>query len=401
MGWTTRRTNVSRTGSTRSCASWAAPRASVRSPRSPPGASRPSAPIGRASSRRWSCSTTPSSCTTCCGGSWPSRRSARAASRRLLCRTESDTRSRHVPTERPPDRLLFMGAGGRKNAPRVVRRFREDDEVSGGIRRRGFVDDAGKFPEAPRARSGNSVGDPLRGIFPRRFMGSPNCSPVSSIQDVLARRVHHMMRSIVESSLKVRFLVVVACTWLALSGGGVMAQEKKIEDFNPKSFDGRSTTIDNEWFPLKPGTRLVYAGTTIEDDGKAVPRRLVSIVTDLTKVIGGVRTVIVWDVDYKDGQLSETEIAFFAQDNDGNVWLLGEYPEEWEGGKFLKAPVWLHGREEARAGIAMQAKPQLGTPSYAQGWGPAVKWTDRATVDQMGQKTCVRTGCYDDVLVIA
>src|SRR5256885_7684601 len=127
----------------------------------------------------------------------------------------------------------------------------------------------------------------------------------------------------------------------------------------------------HEWFPLKPGTRLVYAGTTIEDDGKAVPRRLVSIVTDLTKVIGGVRTVVVWDVDYKDGQLAETEIAFFAQDNDGNVWLLGEYPEEWEGGKFLKAPVWLHGREEARAGIAMKAKPQVGTPSYAQARGPA------------------------------
>ena len=210
-----------------------------------------------------------------------------------------------------------------------------------------------------------------------------------------------MMRSIGGSSLKVRFLVLVACTWLALSGGGVMAQEKKVEDFNPKSFDGRSATIDNEWFPLKPGTRLVYAGTTIEDDGKPLPRRLVSIVTDLTKVIGGVRTVVVWDVDHKDGQLAETEIAFFAQDNDGNVWLLGEYPEEWEGGKFLKAPVWLHGREEARAGIAMQAKPQLGTPSYAQGWGPAVKWTDRATVDQMGQKTCVRKGCYEDVLVIA
>lgn len=202
------------------------------------------------------------------------------------------------------------------------------------------------------------------------------------------------------SSPKICFLVLVACAWLALSGGVVMAQEK-LEDFNPKSFDGRSTTIDNEWFPLKPGTRLVYTGTTIEDDGKPVPRRLVSIVTDLTKVIDGVRTVVVWDVDYKDGRLAETEIAFFAQDNDGNVWLVGEYPEEWEGGKYLKSPAWLHGREGARAGIAMKAKPQVGAPSYAQGWGPAVRWTDRATVDQMGQKTCVRKGCYEDVMVIA
>ena len=204
-----------------------------------------------------------------------------------------------------------------------------------------------------------------------------------------------MMRWIIGSSL--RLCLLAAFTGLGLSPGVVLA----VEDFNPKSFDGRSTKIDNEWFPLKPGTRLVYTGTTIEDDGKPMPRRLVSIVTDLTKVIDGVRTVVVWDVDYKDGRLAETEIAFFAQDNDGNVWLLGEYPEEWEAGKFVKAPAWLHGREDARAGIAMKAKPVVGAPSYAQGWGPAVKWTDRATVDQMGQKTCVRNGCYDDVLVIA
>jgi len=49
----------------------------------------------------------------------------------------------------------------------------------------------------------------------------------------------------------------------------------------------------------------------------------------------------------------------------------------------------------------MQARPQVGTPSYAQGWGPAVDWTDRGQVDQMGQKTCVPVACYDEVLVIA
>jgi hypothetical protein len=210
-----------------------------------------------------------------------------------------------------------------------------------------------------------------------------------------------MTRSIVGPSRKVRLLILVTCTWLALSSGVLMAQSKKFEDFNPKSFDGRSTTIDNEWSPLKPGTRFVYEGTTIEDDGKAVPRRVVFIVTDLTKVIDGVRTVVVWDVDYKAGKLAETEITFFAQDNDGNVWRLGEYPEEWERGKFAKAPAWIHGREEARAGIAMTAKPGRGTPSYSQGWGPAVRFADRAVVDQVGQKTCVRTGCYEDVLVVA
>ncbi len=176
--------------------------------------------------------------------------------------------------------------------------------------------------------------------------------------------------------------------------------EKKFEDFDPKSF-GNSANIDNAWMPLKPGTRYTYEGTTVEDDGTVVPHKVVINVTDMTKMIGGVRSVVTWDLDYSDGELVEAELAFFAQDNDGNVWRMGEYPEEYEEGKFLAAPTWIHGYEEARAGIMMQGKPQVGTPSYAQGWGPAVDWTDRGQVDQMGVETTVPAGKYKDVLVIA
>jgi len=161
------------------------------------------------------------------------------------------------------------------------------------------------------------------------------------------------------------------------------------------------TTIDNMWMPLQPGTRFVYEGKTVEDDGTEVPHRIVINVTDLTKVIAGVRTVVTWDLDYSDGQLVEAELAFFAQDNDGTVWRVGEYPEEYEDGKVIDSPTWIHGFEAARAGIMMPASPQLNTPSYPEGWGPAVDWTDRGQVDQMGQQTCVPVSCYEDVLVIA
>jgi hypothetical protein len=176
--------------------------------------------------------------------------------------------------------------------------------------------------------------------------------------------------------------------------------ESQLPAFDAGSFV-RPTQIDNAFMPLTPGTRLVYEGTTIEDDGTAVPHRVVINVTDLTKVIGGVRSVVTWDLDYSDGELVEAELAFFAQDSAGTVWRMGEYPEEYEGGKFLTAPAWIHGFEDAQAGIMMQASPQTGTPSYAQGWGPAVGWTDRGQVDQVGQQTCVKAGCYDDVLIVA
>ena len=202
-------------------------------------------------------------------------------------------------------------------------------------------------------------------------------------------------------------LAIVLCVGLFVRCAGAQdsrtaAQQpaQNLENFDTGSF-GRSTQIDNAWVPLKPGTRLVYEGTTIEDDGTAVPHRFVINVTDLTKLIGGVRTLITWDLDYSDGELVEAELAFFAQDTNGTVWRMGEYPEEYDGGRFVAAPAWIHGLEDARAGIEMHGAPQLGTPSYAQGWGPAVNWTDRGQVDQMGQKTCVPAGCYEDVLVIA
>ena len=179
------------------------------------------------------------------------------------------------------------------------------------------------------------------------------------------------------------------------------AQVAKSDQAFDASRFAQSIPIVNEWMPLKPGTRFVYEGTTIEDDGTAVPHRVVITVTDLTKVIGGVRAAVTWDLDYSDGELVEAELAFFAQDTSGTVWRMGEYPEEYEEGKFVAARPWIHGFEDARAGIMMPAKPQVGTPSYAQGWGPAVEWTDRGQVDQVDQKTCVRVRCYDDVLVIA
>ena len=209
------------------------------------------------------------------------------------------------------------------------------------------------------------------------------------------------------ASKAVASLGVVLWSASAFIGCGAQDTKTAATSATPQleAFDaGRFATpnqIDNVWMPLKPGMRYVYEGTTIEDDGSSVPHRVEIHVTDLTKVIAGVRTLVTWDLDFSDNQLVEAELAFFAQDSTGTVWRVGEYPEEYDEGRFIAAPAWIHGFQDARAGIMMQAQPQLGTPSYAQGWGPAVNWTDRGQVDQLGQRTCVKAGCYDDVLIVA
>jgi hypothetical protein len=139
--------------------------------------------------------------------------------------------------------------------------------------------------------------------------------------------------------------LLVALVFLVLSTIVAAAQEddtseKEWEDFDSSNFDDNSFNIDNPWMPLKQGTRFVYEGTTVEDE-ISVPHRVVINVTDLTKVIDGVRSRITWDLDYSNGELVEAELAFFAQDKEGNIWRTGEYPEEYEGGEVVDAPCWI------------------------------------------------------------
>lgn len=174
--------------------------------------------------------------------------------------------------------------------------------------------------------------------------------------------------------------------------------ELALPDFSQAKFD-QPTNINHKWFPLTPGTRYVFNGTT-EEGGKTFPHSIIYTVTDLTKEIAGVKTVVVYILDYSDSQLVEAEIAFYAQDNDGNIWFLGEYPEVYENGQLTEAPCWIHGFKGAKAGIVMKADPQPGMLSYAQGWGPAVNWNDRGRVIDVGQTVCIKETCYEDVLVI-
>jgi hypothetical protein len=180
----------------------------------------------------------------------------------------------------------------------------------------------------------------------------------------------------------------------ARSASEAPAGEITAKDFDPRDF-GRSERIDNAWLPYRPGTELVFAGSS--NDGA---KRQVFTVTDLVKVVGGVRSLVIWDRDYTDGELVEAELAFFAQDDAGNVWHTGEYPEEYENGKVVKTAAWLAGLDGATAGIEMKARPRLGAPSYAQGFAPPpVSWNDRAEVYRTGLRTCVPYRCYANVLV--
>jgi hypothetical protein len=168
------------------------------------------------------------------------------------------------------------------------------------------------------------------------------------------------------------------------------------KDFDHRKF-ANPLQVDNRWWPLQPGAEMVYEGTAIDGDQR-IRRRVVVTVSDLVKVVDGVPAVVLWERDYNNDELVEAELAFYAQDDDGNVWHLGQYPEEYEDGELVGAPAWITGQQGAKAGLAMLANPTPG-PTYSQGYGPAVDYLDRARVYKLGQETCIALGCYEDVLV--
>ncbi len=175
--------------------------------------------------------------------------------------------------------------------------------------------------------------------------------------------------------------------------------EHEIEPFDPTDFSDPAS-VTNTWLPLTPGTRWIYEGiATIE--GTVLTRRVVLVITDMTKVISGINTVVGYETDFTNGVLTESELAFWAQDDGGTVWRIGEYPEVYEEGQLIETPVWMHGYEDAAAGISMRPDPEPWTPSYAQGWGPEVGWNDRGRVFEVGSETCVPFDCYTDVQIIA
>jgi hypothetical protein len=147
--------------------------------------------------------------------------------------------------------------------------------------------------------------------------------------------------------------------------------------------------------------QFLLDGVVVSSDGKKHPHRIETTVTALTKMIDGVNTLVIFERDYHDGRMAESELAFVAQDNHRSVWNMGEYPEIYDGGNLLGAPAaWLSGVAGARAGVEMPGSPRVGDPPFAEGIAPDVNFKDCGTVFRTGQRVCVRGQCRDGVLVI-
>jgi hypothetical protein len=207
---------------------------------------------------------------------------------------------------------------------------------------------------------------------------------------------HHLLLSTSVIALAVLVPAGTASAGDGSATSGPAGSCQPLLPFRPGDFHD-PTRIDSRYLPMVPGTQSVYEGQTSEGS-----HAVVFTVTDLVKIVDGVTTRVVLDVDQEDGAVDEAELAFFAQDDDGNVWNLGEYPEEFENDEFAGAPdVWIGGLRGARPGVHMPARREAAEGvQYLQGRAPAIEFLDCATIADDDGRLTVPAGHFTDVLTI-
>ena len=150
--------------------------------------------------------------------------------------------------------------------------------------------------------------------------------------------------------------------------------------------------IDNQYFPLTPGTTFIYEG---QEEGSTQKTEV--YVSHKTKKMLGVTCIEVSDNVSLGGTLAEATLDWYAQDRDGNVWYFGEDSKEYENGQVVStAGSWEAGVHGAKPGIVMEADPKVGD-SYRQEYykGEA---EDMADVLSLNESTTVLYGSFNNCL---
>ncbi len=147
-----------------------------------------------------------------------------------------------------------------------------------------------------------------------------------------------------------------------LDACGLLGEGRYDPDFDPKLFDDDFThlTKPNRYFPLKIGNRWEYKSAQESDTLE---------ILDQTKLIDGVRCLVVRDQVSRDGVVVEDTNDWFAQAKDGNVWYCGEEVKDYRtfNGDQPELPELVSidgsfkaGRDGDKPGIIFLAAPKPG-----------------------------------------
>lgn len=156
--------------------------------------------------------------------------------------------------------------------------------------------------------------------------------------------------------------------------------------------DELSPEITNPYFPAPVGATWVFEATT----GEGVERIEVEVEA-ATRDVWGASARVVRDTEFLDGEMIEDTWDWFAQDEAGHVWYLGEDTAEYEDGEVVsREGAWESGVNGALPGVIMLADPQVGD-EYRQEFfeGEA---EDYGEVISLDESVAVPAGSWTDCL---
>ena len=200
----------------------------------------------------------------------------------------------------------------------------------------------------------------------------------------------------------------MGCFVLVLCSAAAAASTPLQPHFSIANFNA-PLVVDNPWWPLQPGTRTVFHGL---EDGECQVTEVV-VAKDAKRDFHGAyaglaaRVVVdrVWAdplCDGRHGVLLEDTLDWYAQDNGGNVWYVGESTVEYlydDAGHRIGSSTegsWEAGRDGAQAGIVMFRHPVLGQ-FYRQEYF-AGEAEDEARNERVGIRFETRLGRFHDCL---
>jgi hypothetical protein len=178
---------------------------------------------------------------------------------------------------------------------------------------------------------------------------------------------------------------IVAAASLAACGdsddgpSGGLPQGSERVTLDPADF---TTKIDNPYWPMAVGNTWVYRET---DTGGGRQKTVVRVTDKTKKIANGITARVIRDTVTERGVPVEVTDDWYAQDDRGNIWYLGEDTTDYRDGKAVgHAGSFEAGVDGAQAGIAMPADPKPGL-AYRQEYyrGEA---EDRGVVVTVGEE---------------
>ena len=194
--------------------------------------------------------------------------------------------------------------------------------------------------------------------------------------------------------LVISLLLTAGCTSSADEG-----PEPTRVEFDPANFID-PTLSTNPYHPLLPGMQWIRAGTT-EVGSRQVPHQVITTMTDVIRMIDGVPAIAMLDQSTDSGEISQVGFDYLALDKNGNVWILGGYTEEYEGGAYTNVETaWLGAATGGDPGILMPGTVTLETPRWYIGTSGPDEDPSVAEPVEVGATTTVAFGEFMNVLAV-